>query len=141
MPSASPGPQLGGGSGNSNSSRQTTVGLFVLKMMYQPYGAAITAGKRSVSKRIRCPSESAPKTPNCADVTSSGPPLRARAAAIFGETGDVLLSGCVAQPNNPVITAAKRTSERMGMIATSLIVQCRQSAEHSIGKRGRDWFR
>src|SRR5882724_2787757 len=83
---------------------------------------------------MRCPSESAPKIPNCADVTSNGPPLRDLAAANFGDALAVLLSGGEAQPSNPVITAAKRTSERLGMTTTSLIVQCRLPARHSIGR-------
>src|SRR4030095_2001759 len=72
MPIASPGPQVGGGTGSSNSSRQMTVGLSVLKMMYQPYGAAITPGNLAGSYSTRRPAGSAPKTPNCAETTSIG---------------------------------------------------------------------
>ncbi len=55
MPIASPGPQVGGAVGNSNSSRHTTVGLSVLKAMNQPNGAATTPGNLSVSYSMRRP--------------------------------------------------------------------------------------
>src|SRR5512137_493706 len=87
IPSASPGPQVGGATGSSNSSRQTTVGLSVLKTMNQPYGAATSAGNLSVSNSMRRPDWSAPNTPNWAATTSTSAGWNSAALLVCGVSG------------------------------------------------------